>query len=168
MVSCSLRARAQSYSSRKKASCSRSDGDYNPIRSVLTKSLGQTNVLINLLVLQKIEHFVRKHSGTKYFQLELDIPVQIQYVVGNMFRFSLNHRENNRIREKVEESNLRPENFSSFFLTKATKTTYFVLVFLTIPAIPATGGMREGWLLAEERYQGSLFLGREFIIIIHF
>lgn len=43
-------------------------------------------------VLQKIEYFVRKYSARNILNFELDIPVEIQYVVGNMFRFSLNQR----------------------------------------------------------------------------
>jgi hypothetical protein len=68
----------------------------------------------------------------------------IQYVVGNMFRFSLNRRKGGRPKEEIEELHFRPEDFSSFLLTKATKSTYFVLVFLAIPAIPAAGGMVTG------------------------
>jgi hypothetical protein len=50
----------------------------------------------------------------------------------------------------------RQASFSSFLLTKATKSTYFVLVFLAIPAIPAAGGMAAGGGEVL-RYYGSLF-----------
>ena len=73
----------------KKSIDSLSDGDYSAIRSVLTRTRSEAIVLTVVAASNEIEHFVHKCFAPSILNLELDIPVEIQYVVGNMFRFSL-------------------------------------------------------------------------------
>jgi hypothetical protein len=63
--------------------------------------------------------------------LELDNPVEIQYVVGNIFRFFL--KQNSEQAQRGEEGSIPTgKTFYSFLLTRATRNTYFVPVYLDI------------------------------------
>lgn len=72
---------------------------------------------------------------TRIFNLELDNPIEIQYVVDNMFRISLKQSGHAGSERGGRAVFFREKSFWNFLLTKATINTYFVPVYSDIAAI---------------------------------